>query len=178
MNKILFSLVGPTASGKTEIVSLLSKKIPLEIISCDSMQVYKQMPILTQAPKQAQKGSDPIRGQTPTHLVEFLSPAEEYNAALFRKDSLLIIEKILKKKKIPGIVGGTGLYLRALLDGLFDSDVTTSRPVTADPFRKKMVKFHEKHGEVCPAGWTKGKTGIKPTTEGIAQFLANQAEEL
>ena len=130
MIKPLLALVGPTASGKTEIAALLSKKIPLEVIYCDSMQVYRGMPILTQASATA-------------HLASFLSLSQEYNAAKFRKDSLSWIEKILKRKKIPCLLGGTGLYLRALLDGLFETDAGSSFDGV---FRKKMLELHEKHG--------------------------------
>ena len=129
MSKPLFALVGPTASGKSEIAALLAVKFPLEIISCDSMQVYKGMPILTQVPKTT---------NPKTHLVSFLSPGREYNAALFRTQAQRLLPDILKRKKIPCLVGGTGLYLRALLDGIFE-DETDSKD---EAFRAKMLKLH------------------------------------
>ena len=139
---LLIAITGPTASGKTDTALKLAKKLPLELISCDSMQVYRGMPVLTQASPRS--GDRHLRCQSPSvHLSQFLSPSEEYNAALFRKDALSLIEKILKKKKIPCFVGGTGLYLRALLDGLFDADETQAQDLI---FRKKMLKLHEKHG--------------------------------
>ena len=107
----LLCLVGPTASGKTEIAIALSKLIPLEAISCDSMQVYRSMRTVHQGPSPAE------RKKLKTHLIEFLKPTEEYSAAKFRKDTIPLIPKILKRKKIPLIIGGTGLYVRALLDG-------------------------------------------------------------
>lgn len=131
-------IVGPTASGKTEVAFELSKKIPIEVISCDSMQVYKRMPILSQSPpKNLQK-------KMKIHLVNFLEPEKEFNAALFRELTEKLIPKILKKGKAPVIVGGTGLYLRALLDGLFES--SESKLQKDEAFRQKMLAAHEKHG--------------------------------
>ena len=74
-------LAGPTASGKTEVACEIAKKLPVEVISCDSMQVYKGMPILTQAP--SAKTARILRA----HLVSFLDPSEEYDAAIFRRDA-------------------------------------------------------------------------------------------
>ena len=146
--------MGPTASGKTAIAIELSRLIPAEIISCDSMQVYRGMPILTQAlvvHSKVPEGSDPSdpkrcqRGLTPlTHLVSTLDPSEEYSAAKFREEAGKLIPKILKKGKTPVIAGGTGLYLRALLDGLFESPEGES--VRDEAFRKKLVREQEKHG--------------------------------
>ena len=134
----LLVIVGPTASGKTEIAFEISKLLPIEMISCDSMQVYKSMPITTQTPPKR------VLWALKTHLVSFLSPEKEYNAEMFRKDALLCIHKILKKKKIPLIVGGTGLYLRALLDGLFETG--EEGPSKDEALRKKLLVEQEKHG--------------------------------
>ncbi|OGW83407.1 MAG: tRNA (adenosine(37)-N6)-dimethylallyltransferase MiaA [Omnitrophica bacterium RIFCSPHIGHO2_02_FULL_51_18] len=137
MLKIL-TLSGPTASGKTAVASEISKRLPVEIISFDSMQVYRGMSVTTQAP------SRQAALKSKTHLVSFLRPTEEYNAALFRKNALALIPKILKKKKIPFLVGGTGLYLRALLDGLFESGGNAAPG--DEKLRHKLVKEHELHG--------------------------------
>ncbi len=115
MLKPLIAIAGPTASGKTDVVLEMSRHLPLEAISCDSMQVYKRMPILTQVP------APETQKKIPTHLVSFLEPEEEYNASLFRQAAQEIARTITGRKKIPVIVGGTGLYLRALLNGLFDA---------------------------------------------------------
>lgn len=139
MKKKLLVLVGPTASGKTEVAYEISKRLPVEMISCDSMQVYRKMPIITQAPPCA------ITKNLKTHLVSFLDPSEEYNAALFRKEALSSIHKILKKNKTPLLVGGTGLYLRALLDGLFEADADGGL-LTDKELRGKFLKDQEAHG--------------------------------
>ena len=106
-------LVGPTASGKSAVAVCLAKKLNAEIISCDSMQVYNRMKILTSRPPKE------LTKRVKHHLSGFLNPAKVYNAGLFRKDALVQAEKIYKKGKIPLFVGGTGLYMSALIDGLF-----------------------------------------------------------
>jgi len=94
------------------------------MISFDSMQVYRGMPITTQA-------------SAGTHLVNFINPEEEYNAALFCKDARRLVEKAFEKKKTPFLVGGTGLYLRALLDGLFEGG--EGQPLHDEVLRQKLL---------------------------------------
>ena len=131
-------LAGPTACGKTDVAHALLACFPVEMISCDSMQVYRSMSVLTQAPVR-RKGRGPV-----THLVSFLSPQKEYNASLFRRDAVKLIDRIIQKKKTPLLVGGTGLYLRALLDGLFEAD--GQELVRDENFRKRLAEEHEKLG--------------------------------
>jgi tRNA dimethylallyltransferase len=127
-------IVGPTATGKTAIALKLAKKIKGEIISCDSMQVYKRMDILSQAPLAKETAAAPY------HLIKVLSPAKEFSAAIFVKRAGRLIKDIIKRKRIPIIAGGTGLYVKALIDGLFPSP-------EADPvFRKKMYAYAQKYG--------------------------------
>ena len=126
--KRLVFIVGPTAAGKSETAFRLAKKINGEIISCDSMQVYRRMPITSQVPPPK------WREAIPHYLIEELEPTKEYSAAEFRKKSLRLIESILKQKKTPIIAGGTGLYMKALLDGLFLS------PKKDTALRKKLQK--------------------------------------
>lgn len=113
MRNRLICLIGPTAVGKTEVALALAKKIGAEIISCDSMQVYKGVDVATSKPTKRQ------RRLIPHHLIDIVEPSGEYNAARFRKACLKTIEAIHKRKKLPLIVAGCGLYLKALLDGLF-----------------------------------------------------------
>ena len=100
------------------------------------MQVYRGMPVLTQAPTKAEKT------RLKAHLVSFVDPSGEYNAALFRRDAQKAITKIQKKKALPLLVGGTGLYLRALLDGLFEAKDDSKD----EKYRAKLLKEQEKHG--------------------------------
>lgn len=111
--KIIVCLIGPTAVGKTEVALELAKKIDAEIISCDSMQVYKGIDIATAKPTKKKRQS------IPHHLADIISPSQEYNAARFRSAAQRVITDVHKRGKMPLIVAGTGLYLRALLDGLF-----------------------------------------------------------
>jgi len=111
----IFIIVGPTASGKTRAAVTLARDIGGEIISSDAMQVYEGMEILSQAP-----GKDEVAG-VPYHLVSHVPPEEEYNAARFSEEASAIIKDIIKRDKVPILAGGTGLYVRALIDGLFPS---------------------------------------------------------
>ncbi len=132
----LLILAGPTASGKTAVACEIARKLPIETISCDSMQVYRGMPIVSQAPTTVQKK------QLRAHLVSYLDPSKEYNAAQFRKDALKKIEQIFKNGRTPLITGGTGLYLRALLYGLFEHEDDRIDL----KLRKKLLTLHEKMG--------------------------------
>ncbi|NQU95915.1 MAG: tRNA (adenosine(37)-N6)-dimethylallyltransferase MiaA [Candidatus Omnitrophica bacterium] len=112
--KVIF-IVGPTAVGKTSLAIKLAKKIKGEIISADSMQVYKGMDILSQKPTKRE------RSAAPHHLISFLKASDEYSAAIFAKMAEKKIEGIIKKGKIPIVVGGSGLYIKTLIDGIFPS---------------------------------------------------------
>lgn len=110
--KIIF-LVGPTAVGKSEIAVRLAKKINAEIISCDSMQIYRGMEILTSQPSLA------LRRKIPHHLLGVLSASCQYDVWQYRKAALKKIAEIISRGKTPLFVGGTGLYTAALIDGIF-----------------------------------------------------------
>lgn len=112
MNKVTI-LLGPTGVGKTEASILLAKKLDTEIISADSMQIYKGMDIGTAKPTIEQRES--VRH----HMIDIIDPSESYSAGRFIKDSKSIIESLHKSGKIPLIVGGTGLYIRAMTRGIF-----------------------------------------------------------
>lgn len=107
--KTLIVIAGPTASGKTELSIKLAKKINGEIISGDSMQVYKHLDIGT-----AKITKDEMEN-VPHHLIDIIEPNEEYNVQIFQKNSKKIIEDIYSRGKIPIIAGGTGLYIDALV---------------------------------------------------------------
>lgn len=107
-------LMGPTASGKTDLAMELCKVLPCELISVDSALIYRGMDIGTAKPSKAQLAEFPHR------LVDILDPAESYSAADFRADALSAMAEITARGKIPLLVGGTMLYFKALLDGLAD----------------------------------------------------------
>jgi tRNA dimethylallyltransferase len=106
--------MGPTASGKTELAVHLVGHLPLEIVSVDSAQVYRGMDIGTAKP-----GAE-VLAQAPHRLIDIRDPAERYSAADFRADALAAMAEITIGGRVPLLVGGTGLYFRALLYGLSD----------------------------------------------------------
>jgi len=112
---MVYFLIGPTASGKTKLSIKLAKKLNAEIISCDSMCVYKGMDILTSKPSLAD------RKKIKHHLIDIIPPAREFSVAEYCSMALQKIEEILKRKKTPLFVGGSGLYVKAVIDGLFPS---------------------------------------------------------
>lgn len=105
-------LMGPTASGKTQIALELIKHLPLEIISVDSALVYRGMDIGTAKPDKT------TLQHIPHHLIDIRDPAQSYSAAEFRHDALCVMADITARGKIPLLVGGTMLYFKSLLQGL------------------------------------------------------------
>lgn len=105
-------LMGPTASGKSQIALDIAENFPVEIISADSAQVYRHMNIGTAKPDQA------TLSRIPHHLINLIDPDQHYSAAQFRSDALTVMHEITRRGKIPLLVGGTMLYFRALQNGL------------------------------------------------------------
>lgn len=106
-----FALTGPTASGKTAISLYLAGRLGAEIISCDSMQIYRGMDIGTA------KATPEERAAVPHHMIDFLSPDVSYSTEDYRRDALLAAEEIVKRGNVPLFVGGTGLYVDTLMRG-------------------------------------------------------------
>ena len=105
-------LMGPTASGKTDLAIQLHQQLPVEVISVDSALIYRGMDIGTAKPSKAELALAPHR------LIDICDPAESYSAANFRTDALREMQEISAQGKIPLLVGGTMLYYKALLEGL------------------------------------------------------------
>jgi tRNA dimethylallyltransferase len=108
----LIVITGPTCSGKTKLALLVSQKHPIEVISADSMQVYRYMDIATAKPSVQE------RAALHHHLVDVKNPDELFNAGTFVRMAKEKIDDISARKKIPIVVGGTGLYIKALIYGL------------------------------------------------------------
>ena len=108
----LLVLVGPTAVGKTAVAVRLGALIPIEVVSADSRQVYRGLDIGTGKPSAEE------RAAVPHHLLDVVDPGERYHAARFRTDARAAITAIHARGRLPVVVGGTGLYVRALLKGL------------------------------------------------------------
>ncbi len=110
----LLAIVGPTGSGKSELALLLSARLGGEIVSADSRQIYKFLDIGTSKPiKEDQR-------KVPHHFVDILDPREEYNAGTYGNEARKKILEISGKMKQPILVGGSGLYIKAVIDGFFD----------------------------------------------------------
>ncbi|MCS7228538.1 MAG: tRNA (adenosine(37)-N6)-dimethylallyltransferase MiaA [Candidatus Kryptonium sp.] len=111
--KKVLAIVGPTASGKTKLSLIVADKINGEIISADSRQVYKYMDIGTAKPTKEE------RERIKHYFIDELTPDQEFNAGIFGERGREIIEDIFSRGKIPIIVGGSGLYVKSLIDGFF-----------------------------------------------------------
>lgn len=114
--KIIF-VVGPTAVGKSDVAFCLAQDIGGEIISCDSMQIYKEIHIANNRP--TQDALDAVAH----HLVGIFSVEQEFDVAQFNQRALKIIEEVHNRSHIPVIVGGSGMYIQILLDGIFKKGV-------------------------------------------------------
>lgn len=128
-------ICGPTASGKTALSIELAKKINGEIISADSMQIYKEMDIGTAKPDK--KEMDGIKH----YLLDFVSPDKRYSVAEFKQDAENAINEILAKGKTPIIVGGTGLYIDSLIYGIEYNEIKID-----EKYREELEEKAEKEG--------------------------------
>lgn len=128
-------ICGPTASGKTMLSIELAKKIDGEIISCDSMQIYKDMTIGTAKPT-----PEEMQG-IPHYLLDFVSPEKRYSVAEYNKEAKKTIKKILSKGKIPILVGGTGLYVDSLIYGIEYNNIKLD-----EKYRKELEQIADEKG--------------------------------
>jgi tRNA dimethylallyltransferase len=111
----VLAIVGPTASGKSALALRLAERLPVEIVTCDSQQVYVGMDIGTGKPAPAD------RQAVPHHLLDVVLPTEVFHAARWAALARVAIGHIIARRRVPLVVGGTGLYMRALLRGLFEA---------------------------------------------------------
>lgn len=111
----LLVLVGPTAVGKTELAIKLAKELNTEIISADSRQVYKYMDIGTAKPSKKEQG------EVRHHLIDIVLPSDKFSVADYKREAEKVILDLHNRGKIPFLVGGSGLYIRSVIDGLFQS---------------------------------------------------------
>ena len=140
-------IVGPTASGKSSAAEDLALKINAEIISADSMQVYKGMDILSAKPTLKQRKS------IPHYLIDILNTNDEYNAAIFRDKALVCLEDIINRGKVPMVVGGTGFYIKTLTKGIFSDggkDEQLRKELTQEAKHKGKEYLYERLKTVDP----------------------------
>jgi tRNA dimethylallyltransferase len=113
-NPTLLVLVGPTAVGKTEVALRVAQKLEAEIVSADSRLVYRFMDIGTAKPDRL------MRDQIPHHMIDIVEPDRQYTSKQYEREAREAVSAILARGRLPLVVGGTGLYVRALLEGIFD----------------------------------------------------------
>ncbi|MBD3183928.1 tRNA (adenosine(37)-N6)-dimethylallyltransferase MiaA [Candidatus Poribacteria bacterium] len=130
----LLCIIGPTAVGKTDLSIQLAKIINGEIVSVDSRQIYKYMDIGTAKPTPEQMQ------EVPHHMVDCVLPDQDFSVADYQEGADEAIEEIARKGKTPILVGGSGMYFRAVIDGLFDG------PSADRKFREKLKKEADKTG--------------------------------
>ena len=135
-NKIkLIAVTGPTASGKTALAIELSKRLDGEIVSCDSMQIYRGMDIGTAKPTKEELA------EAPHHLIDILPADAPYSCSDYVKDAEKAIQDIVSRDKTPILCGGTGLYLDRLLKGGNDDEAACD-----DKLREELKKYHAENG--------------------------------
>jgi tRNA dimethylallyltransferase len=133
-HKPIIAIVGPTASGKSELGIEMALQFDGEIINCDSVQVYREIEIATaKVPLNERRG-------IPHHLIDFVSPEINYTAGEWAREAALKIEEIEARGHIAFLVGGTGFYLRALREPFFPS------PKTDEGLRRRLTEIRERRG--------------------------------
>jgi tRNA dimethylallyltransferase len=131
----LVAIVGPTASGKSALGVRLAEEFGGEVVACDSTQVYRHFNIGTAKPSLEER-----RGIT-HHLLDIVEPEELFTAGDYRLRALAVLADLRQREKLPVFTAGTGLYLRALLEGLSDA------PARSEEIRKRLARSAKNHGE-------------------------------
>ncbi len=127
-------LLGPTGSGKTALSLELAERFGGEIVSCDSVAVYRGMELGTAKPTKEE------RARVPHHLINVAEPDEPFTAGEYSRRARAALREIVARKKLPIVTGGTGLYLRALTEGLF------AGPARREDLRARLRRSAERHG--------------------------------
>lgn len=141
-------IMGPTASGKTAAAMALADRFPVELISVDSAQVFRDMDVGTAKPDKASLARYPHR------LIDLISPEESYSAARFRRDALAAMAESTAAGKVPVLVGGTMMYFRALLHGLAElpqADAALRAEIDTEAAAEGWPAIHAKLAELDPA---------------------------
>lgn len=156
-------LVGPTAVGKTAVAVALAAHLPVEVVSADSRQIYRHLDIGTAKPSRRE------RAKVPHHGLDLLDPGHRYNAGRFALEATEWIEQIRARGNLPIVVGGTGLYIRALTDGLF-------REPSLDPSRRHLLA--EFADTLNPADLVRWASRLDPGFAGGGKQRAARAIEV
>lgn len=156
-------IVGPTAVGKTAVAVALAEHWPLEIVSADSRQVYRRLDIGTAKPTRKE------RARVPHHLLDMVEVGHRYSAGRFARDAGRAIADIHARDRLPVVVGGTGLYIRALAEGLF------KEPPLEQPRREQLERYLTAFGGVDLVRWA---TRLDPKFVGGGRQRAARAVEV
>ena len=135
-SKKLLVIAGPTASGKTALSLLLAKQMDGEIVSADSMQIYRGMDIGTA------KATAAEQAEVPHHMLDLLEPGENYSVSRYVEDASAVCNKLLHRGKLPIVTGGTGLYIDALLAGRQFAGVSDSD----EDLRERLSQEYDRFG--------------------------------
>lgn len=135
-SRALISIVGPTGSGKSALALRIARELSGEIVSCDSLQVYRGLDI------GSAKATAEERAEVRHHLLDVVEPDEEFSAAEYARQGRAALLEIAARGRLPIVAGGTGLYLKALLQGLFKG------PARNPALRRRLEALAERHGDV------------------------------
>ena len=136
VDPLVLLLLGPTGSGKTALSMALGERFSGEIVSCDSVAVYRGMDLGTAKPTPEE------RARLPHHLIDVADPGQPFTAGAYSRAARAALRAIAARGRMPIVTGGTGLYLRALTDGLF------AGPERSDDLRQRLRRSAERHGPV------------------------------
>jgi tRNA dimethylallyltransferase len=131
---LLIVIAGPTASGKTALSLALAERFGGEVVSCDSVAVYRELEIGTAKPTPEE------RARAPHHLIDLLAPTELMTAGEYARRAREVLRAIKERRRLPIVVGGTGLYLRALLEGLAEG------PQRSEELRRRLRRAAQRRG--------------------------------
>lgn len=157
-NPLLICVIGPTASGKSALAIKLAQELGGEIVNCDSMQMVRELEIGTAKPGLSEKAA------CPHHLFDLVSVSEVYSAGQYMIQARKICSEITSRGRVPIVTGGTGLYLRALLQGMFDG------PSREEAIRQRLKTISTKKGTAFLHKWLSSRDPraagqIKPSDE-------------
>lgn len=142
---LLVAVLGPTASGKSTLALAAAEILDGEIVNCDSMQMYRQLEIGTAKPTSAQ------RKRIPHHLYDLIDLDEYFGAGRYMEEARKVCKEIAAREKVVFVVGGTGLYLRALLDGIFEG------PGRSEELRERLERIGQRRGFTYLHHWLEKK---------------------
>lgn len=180
MNKILV-ILGPTATGKTDLALNLAEKFNGELVSCDSRQVYKGLdigagkyPSVTGKAKSEKlkkaNGYWEING-IKVWMYDVVSPKKQYSVFNYVKDASRIIDDILKRKKLPIVVGGTGLYLKALLEGFSNLAIPVNEKLRKKLSRLSLEQLQKKLQKLSPQKWERMNNSDQQNPRRLVRYI-------